>query len=112
MNIISPDIVSIDVSVDTDKHIDDYIALGFIIRNNIEDLHIKHTYMIVHDHRSKCFPIGNCIVSTIKYGEEHIRTYFKWSSLKSECSMNKIQFSFITQLGQIDSNIITINHQV
>lgn len=103
--------VSVDVSIDTDKHLDDYIALGFIIRNNIEDLHIKHTYMIVHDHISKRFPIENCIVSTIKHGKSCILKQFKWSTLESEFNMHKIQFLFVTQLGQISSNILTVNRR-
>ncbi len=112
MNIISPDIVSVDVSVDTDKHVDNCLDLRFTIYNNDEELHVKQTYIVIYGQAIKTFAIENCIISSIKHGNNIILIKFDLYKVASKLNITKIQFSFVTQLGRIDSNIITINQQV
>lgn len=112
MNIISPDVVSVDVSVDTNKRVSNCLDLCFVIHNNDEELHVKQSYIVIHEHVIKTFAIENCIVSSIKHGNSIVSMEFDLHKISSKLNVTKIQFLFVTQLGQINSNIITINRQV
>lgn len=104
--------VSIDVSIDTDKHVDNCLDLRFTIYNNDEELHVKQTYIVIYGQARTTFAIENCIISSIKHGNNIIPMQFDLRKVASKLNITKIQFSFVTQFGRIDSNIIMINQQV
>lgn len=105
MQTLSHNIVTIEISRNADKQIDDCISLRLDICNHGDTVHVNRIFIISYESEFDMIPFDR-FIEFIKQGRSVATLTIDLTKSKLQLNMNKIQFIFITSFGNITSNCI------